>query len=231
MTLRVQKTRKAAPMMTIVQGGTPAAAALDEIAAAILAGPFPRREKLAGPNGPLDVFIERIAPPIGLVIFGAGPDVTPVVRIARELGHHITIVDRRPAISAASFPEADVFICARPAQMGERPGLDADGAVLIMNHHYETDREALELALRHRVAYIGMLGPRKRTNRILDELAKRGAQFSVEELAPLHAPAGLDLGSESPEQIALAILAEMQACLTGRSAGKLRARSAPINAS
>jgi xanthine dehydrogenase accessory factor len=228
--LRVQKTREAASMVTLVNAAPPAPTDLRIERVAESAGPFPRRENLAGPNGPVDVFIERIKPPLGLVIFGAGPDVPPLVRMARELGHHITIVDRRPAITAGAFPEADVFICARPAQVGERLRLGADSGVVIMNHHYETDREALELALRHRVAYLGMLGPRKRTNRILDELAKRGAQFSVEELAPLHAPAGLDLGSESPEQIALAILAEMQASLTGRSAGKLRTRSAPINA-
>jgi xanthine dehydrogenase accessory factor len=226
----VQKTRAAMPMMTLVRAGAPPSVGLNMIAAAGSAGPFPRRESLEGPDGAADVFIERIVPPRALVVFGAGPDVPPLVRIARELGHHITIVDRRPAITAEAFPEADVFICARPAQLGARLRLDAESAVVIMNHHYETDREALELVLQHRVAYIGMLGPRKRTNRILDELAKRGAQFSAAELSPLHAPAGLDLGSESPEQIALSILAEMQASVTGRTAGKLRSRSAPINA-
>jgi xanthine/CO dehydrogenase XdhC/CoxF family maturation factor len=73
-----------------------------------------------------------------------------------------------------------------------------------------------------------MLGPRKRTARILDELRERGAVFTEEQLEKLHAPAGLDLGSENPEQIALCILAEIQAEMNGRSGANLRDRQGPI---
>ncbi len=224
----VLKTGRATPMITLVQAGLPVHARLDLGALATSAGPYPRREMLTGQEGPMDVFVECIAPPVPLVVFGAGPDVPPLVRIARELGHHITIVDRR-RITPATFPEANALISGRPAQMTGRVRLGPETAVVIMNHHYETDREALAFVLPHRVAYVGMLGPRKRTERILQELAEEGTTFSDEELSALHAPAGLDLGSEIPEQIALSILAEMQASLTGRSAGKLRSRSAPIN--
>jgi xanthine dehydrogenase accessory factor len=106
--------------------------------------------------------------------------------------------------------------------------LDADAAVVIMNHHYETDAELLGLMLEKPLAYLGMLGPRKRTARILEELREKGAIFSPAQTENLHAPAGLDLGSENPEQIALCILAEIQATLNGRSGANLRDRQGPI---
>ena len=225
----VLKTDRAVPMITVVEPGSPAQPALDAGFLDTLTGPYPRRQTLMGRDGALDLFIERIAPPVSLVVFGAGPDVSPLARIAYELGYYITVVDRR-RLAPDAVPEAHAVVCGRPAQMAGRLRLGRETAVVIMNHHYETDREALAFVLPQRVAYVGMLGPRKRTERILHELAEDGVSFSEEELAPLHAPAGLDLGSEIPEQIALAILAEMQASLTGRSAGKLRSRSAPINA-
>jgi xanthine/CO dehydrogenase XdhC/CoxF family maturation factor len=225
----VLKFGRPIPMATPVQDGPPSHPQPDADFLANLTGPYPRRQTVAGPEGTVDLFIERIAPPPPLVVFGAGPDVSPLVRIARELGYHITIVDRR-RIAPATFPEAHQVLCGRPAQMPGTLRVGPETAVVIMNHHYETDKEALAFVLPQRVAYVGMLGPRKRTDRILGELAEEGAKFPDEELSALHAPAGLDLGSENPEQIALSILAEMQASLTGRSAAKLRFRAAPINA-
>ena len=221
---RVVATREAAHLITVVHGEQ-----IDDVEVNADPGTYPRRQILERPHGAADVFIERIAPAPALVVFGGGPDVTPLIRIAREMGYHIVVIDRRRA-AAATFPEADEFLCERPHQMAEKISFGAGCAVVIMNHHYETDRDALELVLPRRPAYVGMLGPRNRTDRILDEIAKRGTTFTGGELARLHAPAGLDLGSETPEQIALSILAEMQASLSGRSAGKLRSRSAPINA-
>jgi xanthine dehydrogenase accessory factor len=159
------------------------------------------------PEGPVDILLERIAPPLPLILFGGGHDVPPLVRLAKEMGHHVTVVDRRIDFAdPLRFPGADRVLHARPSQVPER----------------ETDAELLGLLLDSPVAYLGMLGPRKRTGKILDELRRAGAQISDARLEKLHAPAGLDLGSENPEQIALSILAEIQATVAGRSGVNLR---------
>jgi xanthine dehydrogenase accessory factor len=189
----------------------------------------PLSQTYATPEGEADVLLHRIAPPVRLVLFGGGHDVPPLVRLAKELGHEVAVVDRRADFAeAARFPGADRVLRARPADVAARVPLDADAAVVIMNHHYETDAELLGLMLEKPLAYLGMLGPRKRTARILEELREKGAIFSPAQTENLHAPAGLDLGSENPEQIALCILAEIQATLNGRSGANLRDRQGPI---
>jgi xanthine/CO dehydrogenase XdhC/CoxF family maturation factor len=202
---------------------------LEEDLARVVATKKPLSQSYAAPGGPIDVLVQRIAPPLRLVLFGGGHDIPPLVRLAKELGHEVAVVDRRADFAeAARFPGADQVVHARPAEIAARVPLDEHAAVVIMNHHYETDAEVLGLLLGQPLAYLGMLGPRKRTARILDELRERGASFSDEQMAKLHAPAGLDLGSENPEQIALCILAEIQAGLNGRSGANLRDRLGPI---
>jgi xanthine/CO dehydrogenase XdhC/CoxF family maturation factor len=172
------------------------------------------------------LLIERLAPPARLVIFGSGHDVPPLVRLARELGYHITVVDRRADFAEPErFPAADAVRHLRPHEIAESGLLGEDTAVVIMNHHYETDAEFLARLVGQPLVYLGMLGPRKRTIKILREAREQGFTFSPEDLERLHAPVGLDLGSETPEQIALCILAEVQAVLAKRPALPLRARS------
>ena len=175
------------------------------------------------PGGRVEVLLERIAPPLPLILFGGGHDVPPFVKLAKELGHHVTVVDRRIDFAEAQrFPGADRVVHARPADVLERVSLDEGSAAVIMNHHYETDSELLGLLLGTSVAYLGMLGPRKRTGKILQELRDSGLNVTEAQMEKLHAPAGLDLGCENPEQIALSILAEIQATMSGRSAVNLR---------
>lgn len=189
----------------------------------------PLSQTYATPGGEIDVLLQRIAPPLRLVLFGGGHDVPPLVRLAKELGHEVTVVDRRVDFAeAARFPGADRVIHARPTDVAGQVPLDADAAVVIMNHHYETDAELLGIMLQKPIAYLGMLGPRKRTARILEELREKGATFTEAQMEKLHAPAGLDLGSENPEQIALCILAEVQATMNERSGSNLRDRQGPI---
>jgi xanthine dehydrogenase accessory factor len=169
------------------------------------------------------VLIERIAPPARLVIFGGGDDAPPLVKLAREVGYHVTVLDRRADFAdPGRFPGADSVRHARPHEIAGLDLLDADTTAVIMNHHYETDAELLGLLVGQPLAYLGMLGPRKRTLKILRESRDRGASFTAADLEKLHAPVGLDLGSENPEQIALCILAEIQAVLSGRPAVHLR---------
>jgi xanthine/CO dehydrogenase XdhC/CoxF family maturation factor len=206
-----------------------APAGLEDDLAQVAATKKPLSQTYATADGKIDVLLQRIAPPLRLVLFGGGHDVPPLVRLAKELGHEVAVVDRRADFAeAARFPGADRVVHARPADAAARVPLDADAAVVIMNHHYETDAELLGLMLQKPLTYLGMLGPRKRTARILEELREKGAAFTEAQMEKLHAPAGLDLGSENPEQIALCILAEIQAALNGRSGTNLRDRQGPI---
>jgi xanthine dehydrogenase accessory factor len=99
-----------------------------------------------------------------------------------------------------------------------------------MTHHYVHDVPILRELLRRPLAYVGLLGPKKRADKILADLDAAGAGLSSEQRARLHAPVGLDLGADAPEQVALSILAEIQATLAGRNGRPLRERTRPIHA-
>jgi xanthine/CO dehydrogenase XdhC/CoxF family maturation factor len=209
--------------------GNFAPAGLEEDLACVAATKKPMSRTYAFSGGTIEVLLQRIAPPLRLVLFGGGHDVPPLVRLAQEIGHEVTVVDRRVEFAeAARFPGAERVVHARPGEIDARIAFDEDAAVVIMNHHYETDAAVLGLMLEKPLAYLGMLGPRKRTARMLDEIREKGASFTEAQMEKLHAPAGLDLGSENPEQIALCILAEIQATLNGRSGANLRERQGPI---
>ena len=177
-----------------------------------------------------EVFRENVPPPTTLIIFGAGDDVRPLVRLAKELGWHITVADPRPAFATAErFPEADAVVVARPEKAPTSLPLAADTVAVIMTHHYRHDVPLLRALLPRPLAYLGLLGPRKRAERILSDLAAQGFVATPEMRARLHAPVGLDLGADNPEEVALAILAEMKAVLAGRDARPLRERQQPIH--
>jgi len=98
-----------------------------------------------------------------------------------------------------------------------------------MTHHFLHDLALLEFLLPTDAPYVGVLGPRKRTEKLLEQLAARGVVPSVDQLRRLHGPVGLDIGSETPEEIALSALAEICAVVTRRRGGFLRERSAPLH--
>ena len=182
-------------------------------------------------GGSLRVLFETLSAPVPLVIFGGGEDAIPLVKMAKQLGRPVTVVDARPAYALPErFPEADAILCVRTDSIPEslfatRP------QVMIMTHNYTRDKELLRRVLPMAPSYTGILGPKARTRRLLDELASEGVTFSESSLAGLHGPAGLDIGADTPAQIALSILAEMQAGLTGHAGGSLRERTGSIHAS
>ena len=183
------------------------------------------------PQPGLNVFRQTVRPPPPLVIFGAGDDARPLVRFAKELGWQVAVVDARPAFATpARFPEADSTVVARPEEAVARINPEADSVVIVMTHHYHHDAPLLRALLPRPLAYLGLLGPRKRTEKILADLQADGLAISPEMRARLHSPVGLDLGADNPEEIALSILAEIQAGLAGRDARPLRERTLPIHA-
>jgi xanthine dehydrogenase accessory factor len=179
----------------------------------------------------LDLLLEPILPPFALWIYGAGEHGRPIAHLAKALGWYVGVVDHRPALAtSARFPGADRIVVGHPAE--SLPGLPFDGrsAALIISHVYEKDKEALAILLDAPCGYLGIQGNRKRCGRLLAEVGEARGPLDQAQSARLHAPAGLDLGSESPEAIALSMLAEIQAALTGFPGGHLRDRQGAIHA-
>ncbi|HWD17962.1 MAG TPA: XdhC family protein [Verrucomicrobiae bacterium] len=181
-----------------------------------------KEARLEGGGATVEALVEAIQGPQPLVIFGAGYDAVPLTRMARELGCHVTVVDARPAYADAErFPAADAVIVARPEQLQEKITLTERTAVVVMSHHYLTDAAVFQALAPQKLRYLGLMGPRKRAE-------KMAAEHSL-SLDGVHNPIGLDIGAETPEQIALAILAEIQAAAAGRPGGSLRERPGPIH--
>jgi xanthine dehydrogenase accessory factor len=175
-------------------------------------------------------FIESVLPPLRLLVCGAGHDAIPVIKLASELGWRTVVVDDRPEfLDRSRFPGAGELVGAQPGEAAAKAGSDRRCYALVMSHNYLRDRDYLKSFLDSDVSYIGMLGPQARTERLLADLATEGIAPSSERLAALHGPAGLDLGSEGPEEIAVAIVAEILAVARAREGGYLRDRSGTIH--
>ena len=185
-------------------------------------------------GGSVKVFVETLVRPVPLIVFGAGHDALPVVELARGLGWQTEVVDpqSRPA-SRSRFAAADRVTLARPAEVAARVDITPRTLTLLMSHNYSHDLELLRFLLASPARYIGVMGPRKRTERMLRELAAGEDAFRPEEAdtARLHSPAGLDVGANSPAEIALSVVAEMRAVLDGRRGGMLRERRGSIHGS
>jgi xanthine/CO dehydrogenase XdhC/CoxF family maturation factor len=176
------------------------------------------------------IFFDHVPPPIRLVIFGAGDDAQPLVALAKELGWHVTVADPRPTFATATrFPSADALVVAPAPELVNRTALPADALAVVMTHHYVHDVPVLRDLLKRSLPYVGLLGPKQRGDRILADLEREGPALTGEQRAKLHAPVGLDLGAETPAEVALSIVAEMRATLAQRDARPLRDRARPIH--
>ncbi len=161
-----------------------------------------------------------------LLLFGAGYDALPLVKFAKELGWRVSVVDHRPAYANAErMPEADEIFAASLKDLDDSFFHDENSVAVVMTHNLDRDREILPRLLRSNFLYVGALGPKKRTEKILSEA---GENFTAEELKKLHAPVGLDIGADTPEAIALSIVAEINAVLKQREGGFLRQRQGSI---
>lgn len=181
-------------------------------------------------EGYADVFIERIDPGIELVIFGAGYDVIPVAKMARDLGWQVTVTDDCIAhLSPKRFPVATCVLYANRDVVIDQLTITSRTAAVLMSHNFNYDRAVLEKLLTTDVPYIGMLGPRKRFDKMQDEFNKAGLHYSKASLGRVHAPIGLDVGAETPDEIALSIMAEIKAFFTKGAGGFLKDKTGPIH--
>lgn len=182
-------------------------------------------------RGTLEVFVERLEPTPQLVIFGAGHDAAALVRLAAETGYAVAVIDRRAAYAVPGrFPRATRVVACPSTGVPAAVSLDAYTHAVVMTHNAYDDAAFLKVLLPSAVGYIGLLGPRPRAAAVLETLAAEGVHVSAVRGERLFAPVGLDIGAETPVEIALAILAELQACRAGRSGGSLRAAPGPIHA-
>lgn len=182
--------------------------------------------------GPVRALLEVLVPPLRLVVYGAGNDAQPLVHLAASLGWHITVVDGRPNLAtAARFPEAaEVRIV--PVRELETQVPDAGAYHVLLSHNYAYDLAALQTLLPTAAPYIGLLGPRAKAGRLLSEEELNLSEAAMADALRnrLHSPIGLSLDGETPEEIALAIVAEIQAVKNGRSPQHLRDTTASIHA-
>jgi xanthine/CO dehydrogenase XdhC/CoxF family maturation factor len=155
------------------------------------------------------LLVESIRPPRALAIFGGGPDVEPLARVAEQIGFCVS-----------RFAARDVH----PEKVRDSVDLSPFDAAVIMTHNYLYDQTLLAALLPSPIPYVGLLGPKSRGEELLAQI-----EVTAEQRARLHSPIGLDLGGETPEQIALAIVAEIEAFLNRGSARSLRELDRPVH--
>jgi len=170
--------------------------------------------------------VETLQAPQPLWIFGAGADAAPVAGMGAELGWEVEVVDLR-----GRHPERPGHLPARsvsPDRLGELE-IAPRAACVVMTHNFLRDLEVLRFLLGTPARYIGVLGPRKRTEELLVRLRRDGVVVSRGDLTRIYAPVGLDIGAETPHEIALSMLAEIRAVMAGRPGRHLRERAGSIH--
>ena len=181
-------------------------------------------------HGGHEVYVERLEPPPKLLVCGAGYDAQPLVRFAKELGFRVTVVDPRPAyLTQERFPSADQLVLAHPREVAEKIHVDERTFIVILTHNYLHDLELLKWALWTKAPYVGQIGPHARTQELLTDVERERGPLPPDAREKLYAPVGLDLGAETPEEIALSILSEILAVRSGRAGKPLKERKGAIH--
>jgi xanthine dehydrogenase accessory factor len=173
-----------------------------------------------------EVFLELVQPGIKLVIFGGGFDARPVVQLAKSLGWAVEVTDECVAhIAPVFFPTADKLMLCDRKFVDRDFNISPYTACVLMSHNYEYDRDVLKKLVNTSAPYIGIMGPRKR----FDKMLKEGLDLNDEQLNRIHSPIGLDIGAEAPDEIAVAIVSEIQARFANRDGGFLKNRNGAIH--
>lgn len=180
---------------------------------------------------PRHLFIQYYKPPVNLILIGAGNDAQVLSRQAELLGWDVTVVDGRPThASKERFTGSCQVIISKPEETLRNIEPDSRSCFVLMSHNYNYDLAVLKLILaREQVLYIGILGPKKKYLRMLDDLAAEQVDLRPETLEKIYAPVGLQIGAETPAEIGLSILAEIQAILTRNTPRSLREKTGSIH--
>jgi len=200
------------------------------IAAEVLAANTSVHIELSIENNQQQFFFQYTTPPVSLVLVGAGNDAMPLVSIAGIIGWPVTVVDGRAShASVQRFPAAEKILVGKPDDVIGKILFDERTAVVLMTHNYNYDIAMLPLLMEKKVAYIGMLGPASKRNRMLHELEQKGIHYTEQELQKIYGPTGLDLGAETAEEIALSIISEIMAVMQQREPVHLKQKQQAIH--
>lgn len=176
------------------------------------------------------ILYQFIPPPVQLIIVGAGNDAQPLTELASLLGWDIIIADARPSYgNAERFPKATRICRVKAADLLSAVKIDEQTAVVLMTHSYNNDMAALQQLNNTDCNFIGLLGPKKKFSKMLDDLNGKGLSMNDEVLDKIHGPVGLDIGAETAEEIALSILAEIKAVFSNRDGSSLKDRPFEIH--
>jgi len=164
---------------------------------------------------PFEIFIEGFPPPPSLIIVGAGHIAIPLTTFAKTLNYRVIVIDARAAFATRErFPHADELIVEWPDEVLEKMDLNPSTSVAVLTHDPKFDEPTLKVILSRRVGYVGAIGSRKTSGERAERLKKLG--LTDEQLAQIHGPIGLNIGATSPEEMALAIMAEIVATRHGK---------------
>ena len=164
------------------------------------------------------------------MVVGAGNDAIPLTELAHVLGWEIAVIDGRADYCTRSrFPKAHRLLQSKADRVADSISVDQQTVVVLMTHNYNYDLTVLTQLVRSNAGYLGVLGPKKKMDKMLEALKTNGIYLSREELDKIFGPIGLDIGAESPEEIALSALAEIKAVLERKSGIFLRDKKGPIH--
>ncbi len=164
---------------------------------------------------PYDVFIEGFPPPPTLIIVGAGHIAIPLTTFAKTLNYRVVVVDARAAFATRErFPNADELIVEWPDEVLEKWDLNPSTSVAVLTHDPKFDEPTLKVVLSRQVGYVGAIGSRKTGQERNERLRKQG--LTEAQIQHIHGPIGLNIGATSPEETALAIMAEIVASRHGK---------------
>jgi xanthine/CO dehydrogenase XdhC/CoxF family maturation factor len=173
--------------------------------------------------GERPLFVELLTPPPRLLVCGAGDDARPLASLAAAAGFRVSVADHRAAfLTAARFPDARELLSMRPTDEQALPS-GRDTCAVVMTHSLDRDTGWVRRLLATDAPYIGLLGPRARTEGILQKLGASGSER-------VFGPVGLDLGADGPEQVAISIVSELLSVWSGREPRHLRERETAVHA-
>jgi xanthine dehydrogenase accessory factor len=176
------------------------------------------------------VLYQFVPPSIQIIIVGAGNDAQPLADMAFLLGWSFVVVDGRPAYANRQrFSKANNVCVVKASDFLDVVSIDEQTAVVLMTHNYNYDIGVLEQLIRTNCNYIGLLGPKKKLDKMLFELAEKGSRFEDQRIHKIYGPVGLDIGAETSEEIALAIVAEIKAVFSKRNGASLKERGSEIH--
>ncbi len=177
-----------------------------------------------------NVLVQEIEPPIALVIVGAGNDAIPLMQMATILGWEVKVVDGRNTHAKQDrFISACQVLVSKPEKVLEQIEIDNRTCFVLMTHNYQYDLQMIKVLLTIDTPYIGLLGPKKKFNRIIEDLQQEGIVPTSAQLAKIYGPTGLDIGAETSEEIASSIIAEIQAVMNGREGAMLKLKKNQIH--